>query len=75
MTFLAKERSNQTFYEKIKTKAPSTQSNSKQAIDNFDKFCKLHFDGRDSEAIIREVLAIKSSNENAIFDILQEWAN
>ena len=75
MTFLAKERSKQTFYEKIKTKAPSTQRNSEQAIDNFDKFCKENFEGRNSEAIIREVSAIRSSNENAIFDILQEWAN
>ena len=75
MTFLAKERSKHTFYEKIKTKAPSTQSNSKQAIDNFDKFCKEKFEGRNSEAIIREVSAIRSTNENAIFDILQEWAN
>jgi len=72
MTFLAKQRTLETFYEKTLQKSPGYRQNVRHTIeDNFAVFCKERFD-KSLEEVIQEM---KRAEEDAVFDTLQEWIN
>jgi len=72
MTFLAKPRTLETFYEKSQQKSPSYLKNVRYTIENiFAKFCKEKFD-KSLEEIIQE---LKKSDEDTVYDTLNEWIN
>ena len=71
MTFLAKVRSLESYYSKIKVKSPSSQRGIQNTIKKFNLFCTEHFD-RPVEDIIQE---LKKAEEEAVFDTIQLWIN
>ena len=66
------KRTVETFLERNSTRPESTQYTIKKALNNFEKFCKARFDGRDLNEIADE---LSLSDEETIFDTLQEWIN
>lgn len=66
------ERSLNTYLEKIKVKSKNTQESIEKTINNFERFCKHKF-AISSDQIIIELS--KSTQENAKFDVLQQWIN
>ena len=74
MTFLELERSLESYFEKISSKAKNTQIAARNSLRNFEKFCNDHYDKK-IEEIVEELQAIKSTNENAVFDVIQAWIN
>jgi len=66
------KRTVETFLERNSTRPESTQYSIKKALHNFEKFCKARFDGRDLNEIVDE---LSVSDEETLFDTLQEWIN
>jgi len=66
------KRTVETFLERNSTRPESTQYNIQKALLNFEKFCKDRFDGRGLNEIVDE---LSLSDEETIFDTLQEWIN
>jgi len=75
MTFLQSSRNITSYYEKISNKAKSSQRNAKKALTNFEKFCNENYNDRSIDEVIDEINAVKSKNENAVYDTLQSWLN
>ena len=75
MTFLQNSRDINSFYEKISNKAKSSQRNTKKALTNFDNFCREQFEGRTIDEIVEELKALKTTNEDTIYDTIQSWLN
>ena len=71
MALITSQRDYQKYLIKISKKAVKTQKGFKTAHNSFDRFCKQQY--KDSgESIIEEM---KIAEDEAIFDILQEWIN
>ena len=71
MALITSQRDYQKYLIKISKKAVKTQKGFKTAYNSFDRFCKQQY--KDSgENIIEEM---KIAEDEAIFDILQEWIN
>jgi len=66
------KRTVETFLERNSTRPESTQYTIQKALHNFEKFCKARFDGRGLNEIVDE---LSLSDEETIFDTLQEWIN
>jgi len=75
MTFLVSKRTLESYYEKIASKAKNTQKAAHNSLKNFDKFCQDQYQGKKIEEVLDELLAIRATNENAVFDIIQLWIN
>jgi len=72
MTFLAKQRSLETFYQKTQQKSDGYRKNVKYTLENnFAVFCKEQF-GKSLEEVMQEM---KRADEDAVFDTIQEWIN
>jgi len=71
MTFLETVRTHESYYEKIQNKSPQYQIAIKQTHKRFNDYCMETFD-RSAEDVIQEM---KRSNEDAIYDTLQNWIN
>ncbi len=72
MTFLAKQRSIQGFYDKIERKSESYKKGVRRTLENnFGKFCKEHFE----KSMEDVVLEMKQADEEAVFDTIQGWIN
>jgi len=71
MAQITSQRNYQKYLLKIGKKAIKTQEGFKTAHNSFDRFCKQQY--KDSgESIIDEM---KIAEDEAVFDILQEWIN
>ena len=69
MTFLTKEKTKQTFEDRLAKKAPGTRSLYKIALRNFEKFCDDHY-GRTMDEVISEFSVV---DEQTVCDTLQDW--
>ena len=66
------KRTVETFLERNSKRPINTQFALQKALHNFEKFCKARFDGRGLNEIVDE---LSLSDEETIFDTLQEWIN
>ncbi len=74
--YLSRERTKESYFEKISVQAKGTQRNARFAIKKFEDFVESRFDGRSSEDIISELLALKETKQDsALFDLLQDYVN
>jgi len=74
--YLNRERTKESYFEKISVQAKGTQRNAKFALKKFEDFVESRFDGRSSEDIIQELLALKETKRDpALFDLLQDYVN
>jgi len=71
MTFLETVRTEETYYKKIISKSPAYQTAIKQTINRFNNYTMQKFE-RSAENVIQEM---KRSNEDAVYDTLQDWIN
>lgn len=73
--YLNKERTKESYFEKISVQAKGTQRNARFAHKRFEEFVELEF-GRSSEDVIQELLVLKDARrESALFDLLQDYVN
>ena len=71
-----KQRTKESYYEKISVQAEGTQRNIKFALQRFEEFVKSSFEGKSSDDIISELLELKDpKQDSAIFDLLQDYVN
>ncbi len=71
MTFLKTVRSWETYKTKILSDAVNTQKGKHRIKKNFESFCMKNYN-RSMEEVIQEM---KLAEEEAVFDVLQEWIN
>jgi len=69
LTFLTKEKTKQTFEDRLAKKAPGTRSLYKIALRNFEKFCDDHYN-RTMDEVISEFSVV---DEQTVCDTLQDW--
>ena len=61
--YLNRERTKESYFEKISVQAKGTQRNTRFALKKFEDFIESKFDGRSSEDIVEELLALKDAKE------------
>jgi len=69
LTFLTKEKTKQTFEDRLAKKAPGTRDLYKIALRNFEKFCDDHYN-RSMDEVISEFSVV---DEQTVCDTLQDW--
>lgn len=75
MTFLSKQRTRDTYFEKISTKSKSLNNSTRIVLDQFDIFCNSEY-SHDSENVIQEFLALEGvQREESACDVYQSWIN
>ena len=76
MPLSVKKRSKESYFlEKLSMRAKKTQDGVKYSLQNFDKFCKERYHGKDIEKIVSELKNKSKQNDEVIWDLLQEWVN
>lgn len=77
MTFLENKDKSKTksFDEKMSVRPKGTQKVHNDMNVNFNKFCKLNYDGRNSDEVLSEMVAIKDSDMDKVYGVLQGWIN
>ena len=74
--YLNRERTKESYFDKISVQAKGTQRNARFALKKFEDFVESRFDGRSSEDIISELLALKDAKrDSSLFDLLQDYVN
>jgi len=61
-----------SYYEKIQKHSLNSQMGTKNALNNFDRFCQEKYDQR-IEEIVDDLVLVKK--QETVFDILQSWIN
>ncbi|MCH8916282.1 MAG: site-specific integrase [Thaumarchaeota archaeon] len=69
---LEQKRTQRSYYEKIQKHSLNSQKGTKNALNNFDKFCKEKYD-QNIEEIVDDLVLVKK--QETVFDILQSWIN
>lgn len=69
ITKIKKQRTRETFDEKMKSQAQNTRDLNSTALNNFEKFAKEKYQSDDIAA------ELKLADEDQVFEILQEWIN
>jgi len=69
---LEQKRTLRSYFEKIQKHSLNSQKGTKNALNNFDKFCQEKYD-QGIEEIVDDLVLVKK--EETIFDILQSWIN
>jgi len=76
MSVLTKTRSEETYYQKITSKARGTQRLAHFTLVNFKKFLDQNYEHSKLEDIIDEVFVLKDQErEQSVFDLLQNYVN
>nr|MBC8482153.1 hypothetical protein [Nitrososphaerota archaeon] len=78
-SFLVKNKSKESYEQRISTEPITTQRCKLYAIKNFDHFVSETYDDRTTNDIIDELFILKTDNgqefEDVLYDMLQEWIN
>ena len=78
-SFLVKERTKETYLQKISSEPQGTQQNRIVTINNFERFVSELYEGKTVESVIEELKILKKTEEDkyfdALYDLLQEWIN
>ncbi len=75
MTFLIRERTRESYSEKISKKSSSLQNSTRIALNHFEKFCSEKY-SHSSEDVIAELLSFELRQmESATCDVYQDWVN
>ncbi|MDH3657006.1 MAG: site-specific integrase [Nitrosopumilus sp.] len=75
MTFLSKQRTRDSYFDKISTKSKSLNNSTRIVLDQFDIFCNSEY-SHDSENVIQEFLALDGTQrEESACDVYQSWIN
>ena len=69
---LEQKRTLRSYYEKIQKHSLNSQKGTKNALNNFDLFCKEKYD-QGIEEIVDDLVLVKK--QETVFDILQNWIN
>ena len=69
---LEQKRTQRSYYEKIQKHSLNSQKGTKNALNNFDKFCQEKYD-QNIEEIVDDLVLVKK--QETVFDILQSWIN
>ncbi|MCH7647740.1 MAG: site-specific integrase [Thaumarchaeota archaeon] len=69
---LEQKRTLRSYYEKIQKHSLNSQKGTRNALNNFDLFCKEKYD-QGIEEIVDDLALLKK--QETIFDILQNWLN
>jgi len=78
-SFLVKERTKETYLQKISSEPQGTQQNRIVTINNFERFVSEIYEEKTIESVIEELKILKKTEEDkyfdALYDLLQEWIN
>ena len=78
-SFLVKERTKETYLQKISSEPQGTQQNRIVTINNFERFVSELYEEKTIESVIEELKILKKTEEerylDALYDLLQEWIN
>lgn len=78
-SFLVKERTKETYLQKISSEPQGTQQNRIVTINNFERFVGELYEEKTIESVIEELKILKKTEEerylDALYDLLQEWIN
>ena len=78
-SFLVKNKSEESYEQRISTEPITTQRCKLYAIKNFEHFVSETYDDRTTNDIIDELFILKTDNgqefEDVLYDMLQEWIN
>ena len=69
---LEQKRTQRSYYEKIQKHSLNSQKGTKNALNNFDRFCRERYD-QSIEEIVDDLVLVKK--QETVFDILQSWIN
>jgi len=73
-SFLIAKKQAKSFDDKISKFAKHTQDSVNSTNRSFDKFCKLYYDNRESQAIFDELNTLKGIEQmESVRDVLQNW--
>ena len=76
-SFLVKERTKETYLQKISSEPQGTQQNRIVTINNFERFVSELYEEKTIESVIEELKILKKTEEekyfDALYDLLQEW--
>ncbi len=76
LSVLTKTRNEETYFQKIMSKALGTQRLARFTFVNFKKFLNQEYQHSKLEDIIEEILVLKGQKrEQAVFDLLQNYVN
>ena len=78
-SFLVKDRTKETYLQKISSEPQGTQQNRIVTINNFERFVSELYEEKTIESVIEELKILKKTEEDkyfdALYDLLQEWIN
>jgi len=74
LTFLTNERTRESFETRIPSQKHGSQRGFQTVFNNFDRFCKEKHDRKMNE-VVSEMVLVKETNEDAIWDTIQGWIN
>jgi len=76
MSIIRKVKNTEEYRKKLENLPQSTRNNKIDAVNKFQKFCKVNHNSS-SDEICKELLILKKQNEeeytDTLYDILQEW--
>ena len=79
MSYLDKPLNRESYNEHISTKSQSHKTNSRIALNWFDKFCIGRFDGKSMQTILTDLLEIKYKDQQKftknVYGLLQDFVN
>jgi len=72
----SKNRTKETFLERIQVKSLGTRKGYQSALVNFGDYCLEEYDQSDIDEVVKEILVLKDlEREQAVYDVLQGWVN
>jgi len=75
MSFLDKQHTTESYFEKIKVKSKSYKRNTLKVIKHFETFCMQKY-SKPKEAIFEEIISIQGEKKDRIiYEILQDFSN
>lgn len=76
MSYLNRQRTKESYFDKLSVKSKGTIRNTKFALEKFDRFITSKFVDRSLDDIIQELLILKPDDqERSIYDLLQDFVN
>ena len=71
MSYLKKDRTRESYFERMKTKAPLTVRNGRYYLQKWDSFCESQFK-KNGDQVIQD---LKKEDESTTYDVMQSFVN
>ncbi|MGQ0638472.1 MAG: hypothetical protein ACT4N1_03850, partial [Nitrososphaerota archaeon] len=76
MAYLNKQRTKESYFDKLCVKSKGTIRNTRFALTRFETFLKSRYGDRSTEEIVQELSVLKDDERvNSLYDLLKDFVN